>query len=473
MLKRHARLVSSGLFASDLLVTVGAFLLSYAFLRINPVGWSFGRLAELDQYFWLLLPITVIWTFFLRTAGLYESRRTVSLGREFAQLAGAVLLCSLTFLTFLALTKSSHISRFFICFFLILDFVSLALVRLGVRRLARWARALGHNTRTILIVGTGPGAQGQASEILRNSHWGYRLLGFVSDGSAGRPLEPLGHSILGSIRDIRRILCEYVVDEVIIAVPADRIALLNNVFLECEQVGVKARLALDFFPHQIAQMEMDSFGGSPTLSFTTTPKEDWTFVTKRAMDIVGSGLFLIAFSWLYGLIALLIKATSKGPVFYTQTRVGRYGRHFNFYKFRSMVVDADQKRAALDHLNEMDGPVFKIKNDPRVTRIGHLLRKFSLDELPQMWNVLKGDMSLVGPRPPIPSEVVKYDSWVRRRLSIRPGITCLWQVTGRNSINFQQWMELDLRYIDNWSLLLDLEILLKTVPAVLAGKGAS
>jgi exopolysaccharide biosynthesis polyprenyl glycosylphosphotransferase len=188
---------------------------------------------------------------------------------------------------------------------------------------------------------------------------------------------------------------------------------------------------------------------------------------------VFSSLFLLSFSWLYGLIAVVLKLTSKGPVFFRQERVGMNGRRFTFFKFRSMVVDADRRKDELKHLNEMDGPVFKIKNDPRVTRVGRFLRKFSLDELPQMWNVLKGDMSLVGPRPPVPSEVEKYEFWARRRLSIRPGLTCLWQISGRNSINFQQWMELDLQYIDNWTLGLDFKILLKTVPAVLGGRGAS
>jgi exopolysaccharide biosynthesis polyprenyl glycosylphosphotransferase len=227
------------------------------------------------------------------------------------------------------------------------------------------------------------------------------------------------------------------------------------------------------FPHRLARMELTKVGGGAMLTFTTTPREDWALSVKRTMDVVGSLMFMVMFSWLYTIIAVLVKTTSKGPVFYTQDRVGLRGRKFKFYKFRSMCIDADAKKHELKQLNEMDGPVFKIKNDPRVTRVGRFIRKFSLDELPQMWNVFKGDMSLVGPRPPIPSEVEKYETWARRRLSIRPGLTCLWQVEGRNGITFQRWMELDLAYIDNWSLGLDLKILLKTVPAVLGGRGAS
>jgi lipopolysaccharide/colanic/teichoic acid biosynthesis glycosyltransferase/Tfp pilus assembly PilM family ATPase len=245
------------------------------------------------------------------------------------------------------------------------------------------------------------------------------------------------------------------------------------VFLHCERVGVTARLVLDFFPHRFAKVEMDDLDGTPTMAFTTTPRDAWALTAKRALDVVASGLFLAAFSWLYLLVAAAIKLTSRGPVFYRQTRVGMNGRKFTMLKFRSMVVDAERRQAELAHLNEMDGPDFKVKNDPRITRVGRFLRKFSMDELPQMWNVFVGDMSLVGPRPPVPAEVVKYDDSQRRRLSVRPGLTCLWQISGRNTVNFEKWVELDLQYIDQWSLGLDLKILLKTVPVVLTGKGAS
>jgi exopolysaccharide biosynthesis polyprenyl glycosylphosphotransferase len=275
------------------------------------------------------------------------------------------------------------------------------------------------------------------------------------------------------MKSIRRILCEYVVDEVVIAVSPSQIARLDTLLLQCEEIGVKTQLTLDYLPHRFARINLESMDGRPVLTFSTTPPEDLSTMTKRAIDVLFSALFLGAFSWLYLAIALVIKLTSKGPVLFRQDRVGINGRRFTFFKFRSMVADADHRKAELQHLNEMDGPVFKIKNDPRVTRVGRFLRKYSLDELPQMWNVLRGDMSLVGPRPPVPSEVEKYESWARRRLSVRPGLTCLWQVSGRNSINFNQWMALDLAYIDNWTLGLDLKILVKTVPAVLAGRGAS
>jgi exopolysaccharide biosynthesis polyprenyl glycosylphosphotransferase len=473
MLKRHAKLVSFALFALDQMMTLVAFFAAFWFLHTNSINLPVGRLMDLREYLWLLLLIVPLWTVCLERSGLYASYRTVSFWREFANIVRGLVLCCLSLFAVLALTKSSHVSRPFIALFLAFDGLLLVSLRVGVRSVAHSVRTWGYNYRTAIIVGTGRRAQTQALRLLRNPHWGFKLLGFIDDGSAAVDTESWEFPVMGTIRDMRRIICEFVVDEVFVAVPTERLMELDQLFLDCEQVGVKARIVPEMFPQRIARMEIDEFDGARMLTFTTTPTEDWPFFFKRAMDIVGSALFLLTFSWLYALAAVLIKWTSPGPIFYRQQRVGMNGRRFTFFKFRSMVVNAEQKQRELAHLNEMDGPVFKIKNDPRITPIGRFLRRYSIDELPQMWNVLKGDMSLVGPRPPIPSEVEKYDPWCRRRLSIRPGLTCLWQVQGRNGIDFQRWVELDLAYIDNWSLTLDLKILLKTIPAVLGGRGAS
>ena len=204
----------------------------------------------------------------------------------------------------------------------------------------------------------------------------------------------------------------------------------------------------------------------------TTPGLPWQLFIKRGTDFIVSFVGLVLLAPVFLLTALTIKLSSRGPLFFKQERNGMNGRKFTLLKFRSMVVGAEKMQEELLALNEMDGPVFKIRNDPRMTKIGKFLRKTSLDELPQIINVLKGDMSLVGPRPPIPGEVTNYETWQRRRLSMRPGVTCFWQISGRNEINFEQWMKLDLEYIDNWSLWLDFKILLKTVPVVLFGTGA-
>ena len=220
-------------------------------------------------------------------------------------------------------------------------------------------------------------------------------------------------------------------------------------------------------------MQLEDLDGVPLLTFSTGPTSVGGLFFKRALDIVLAGILLVLALPILAVLAVLIRLSSSGAVLFRQTRCGRNGRLFTLYKFRTMSPDAEERRREIEHLNEMDGPVFKAKNDPRVTRFGRFLRKFSLDELPQLWNVLLGDMSLVGPRPPIPDEVAQYERWQRRRLAMKPGLTCLWQISGRNELDFEQWMQLDLAYIDNWSPWLDFKILARTVPVVLSGKGAS
>jgi exopolysaccharide biosynthesis polyprenyl glycosylphosphotransferase len=473
MLKRYAGVVQASVFTLDLVMTVVAFLGSFAAFKLGPLPTGVRPLTDLGAYLWLLVVIIPFWAILLQTSDIYRPQRTSAPFREVWGIVQAVGFGGVGLLAFMAGAKLDHISRAFMAFFVVVDGVLLLLTHGLIRLMARRIRSHGRNTRTALVIGTGPHAISLAKRLVENRHWGVRVIGHLAETPETAAVEPLQFPLRGSVRDLGRILCEDVVDEVFVAVDREQIADMESVFLHCEQVGVTARLVLDFFPHRFAKVEMDDLDGVPTLAFTTTPRDAWALTAKRAMDIVGSGMFLLSLSWLYGLVALAIKLTSRGPVFYRQTRVGMYGRKFTMLKFRSMIVDADKKLAELRHLNEMDGPVFKIKRDPRITVVGRFLRKFSLDEFPQMWNVFVGDMSLVGPRPPIPAEVAKYDDSQRRRLSVRPGLTCLWQISGRNTVNFEKWVELDLAYIDKWSLGLDVKILLKTVPVVLGGRGAS
>ncbi|MEM8994650.1 MAG: sugar transferase [Acidobacteriota bacterium] len=247
----------------------------------------------------------------------------------------------------------------------------------------------------------------------------------------------------------------------------------GDLFLALHEQGIRTRFALNLFPHVKTQTRLEELDGVPLLTFSTAPEKPVPLFVKRSVDVCLSlGIIALSLPVVLG-IALLIKFTEGGRVLYTQTRCGLNGRRFTLYKFRTMVEGAEAKQSELMHLNEMNGPVFKLSRDPRVTFLGRFLRRFSIDELPQLWNVLRGDMSLVGPRPPIPDEVARYQRWQRRRLSMKPGLTCLWQISGRNHIDFDRWMELDLQYIDSWSPWLDMKILLKTVPAVLSGRGAS
>jgi exopolysaccharide biosynthesis polyprenyl glycosylphosphotransferase len=279
------------------------------------------------------------------------------------------------------------------------------------------------------------------------------------------------YSVMGSLDDLPRILESTVIDEVVYVVPRSWLPVIEKCILYCEAVGVRATLATDFFDLEIARGTPQQLDGFTYLTFETSRLKHTEFWIKRSVDIIFSFIFLFLSAPLFILIALAIKLDSKGPVFFKQLRCGVNGRKFYVYKFRSMVPDAEKKLEELRSQNEMSGPVFKITKDPRQTRVGKFLRKTSLDEFPQFWNVLKGDMSLVGPRPPIPKEVEQYEPWQRRRLSMKPGITCIWQVSGRNQIGFEDWMKLDLQYIDRWSLWLDFKIILQTVRAVLGQTG--
>ncbi len=270
---------------------------------------------------------------------------------------------------------------------------------------------------------------------------------------------------------IPALLRQRVVDEVIFDVESNRLSELEPVFLHCDEEGVRTRIAIDFFPHVNSDVTLDRVGEAPLLTFSAAPFDELSLLTKRLFDLVAAIGALVITAPAFALIAILIKLTSPGPVIYSQTRCGLNGRRFTLYKFRSMVTNADELKEDLEHLSHRD-IAFKLLNDPRVTPIGRFLRKYSIDEWPQFYNILRGDMSLVGPRPPLPLEVEQYARWHKRRLRMRPGLTCLWVILGRDRLDFDSWMQSDINYIENWSLKLDCAIMLKTIPHVLAGKGA-
>ena len=274
----------------------------------------------------------------------------------------------------------------------------------------------------------------------------------------------------GGLEDLKVIIENHVVDEVVITLPMKSFySEIEQIITVCEQVGVEVKIPTDLFSLRLAKSSISNYHDIQVLEFYTSPKMTPQLIIKRGIDVLVSAILLLVLSPILLLIAFLINMTSKGPVLFSQQRIGYNGRNFNCLKFRSMVENAEALKKDLASLNEQEGPVFKMKNDPRVTKVGQFLRKTSMDELPQLFNVLKGEMSLVGLRPPVPGEVSEYELESRRRLSMKPGITCLWQVNGRNSIPFEKWMELDRNYIDNWTLWLDMKILFQTIPAILKG----
>ncbi|MDD2703454.1 MAG: sugar transferase, partial [Candidatus Omnitrophica bacterium] len=361
--------------------------------------------------------------------------------------------------------------------FIVLTVVSITLILSAEKALLvfifRYIRRQGLNYRSVLIVGTNKRAQSFVELIENHIEWGFRIVGFIDEDKTKTGQEVGKYKVLGGFEDLPGVIHNKVVDHVVFVVPRMWFDKIAGLITFCETEGIPVSLAVDMYDLKISRAKQTDLYGFPLLTFDSTPDKLWHLLVKRALDIVLSGMSLLVLAPFFAVIAVLIKRGSPGPVFFTQERCGLNGRIFTMYKFRTMVQDAETRLEELRGDNEMTGPAFKMSNDPRVTGIGMILRKFSIDEFPQLWNVFKGVMSLVGPRPPLPAEVVKYDNWQRRRLSMQPGLTCLWQIRGRNAItDFDEWMRLDLEYIDNWSLMLDFKIILKTIPVVLLGKGA-
>jgi exopolysaccharide biosynthesis polyprenyl glycosylphosphotransferase len=327
------------------------------------------------------------------------------------------------------------------------------------------------------LAGSGPELASFLDLLEGHPIWGFRVLGILTDDpEVETGSEIREHRVLGRLADTASVIkAQELIDEVIFIPSRTPLSELKPVLDKVELMGVPAHLSLNFFMGTIYHPVLENFEDVPVVTYSPVAEAGIALFIKYTFDRIAAAIALLLLSPILIAIYAAIKLPSLGrePAFYGQIRSGLHGRPFRLWKFRTMRVDADKMREELEALNEMDGPVFKIKHDPRVTRIGRLLRKTSLDELPQLWNVLVGQMSFVGPRPPIPAEVEQYDDWQRRRLSMKPGITCLWQVSGRNLIDFETWMKLDLQYIDNWSLTLDLKILLRTVYVVLTGYGSS
>jgi len=367
------------------------------------------------------------------------------------------------------------LSRFFLVLFTTYTWILLLLFRLVAGRLVGIIRREFAAPLHVMVVGTGERALRLASALERSVEYGVRLGGFLSEERGPRaPSEVLLESAypVWPVSELAAILRRQVVDEIVFAVGSQSLAELEDIFLLCDEEGVRTRVAVDFFPHVHSTVSLDRFSGTPLLTFTAAPYDEIRLWIKRAIDIAIAAAGLVVLSPFMLVVAVLIRLTSPGPAIFKQVRCGLNGRRFVFYKFRSMCQNAEAMKPALAHLNTRE-TAFKIPDDPRLTPLGRYLRKFSIDEWPQLWNVLRGDMSLVGPRPAVPSEVEHYQRWQRRRLRMRPGLTCIWAVSGRDTVDFETWMKMDMQYIDNWSLALDWKILLRTIPRVLTGRGAN
>jgi exopolysaccharide biosynthesis polyprenyl glycosylphosphotransferase len=471
MLKRKNRITAIALASIETALTALCFVLAYVLRRALPFRLEIHPFAGYGK---LLLVILFLWGLIAAWLDVFKiverQENIVSVRKAVQQVAiGGVMILVLE------AAFKWDVSRALVGLFLVVNLVVLCVFRVTSRRLRRAVRKRFGGYQYFVVVGTNAEALSIARTIHNHEALGAKLFAIVrmSNEKAGevetaRQICPN----LKTLEELPELARRHVIDEIIFAVPKEQLERLEEMFLLCEEEGVKTRILLNLFPHVISRMQLDWLETTPLLTFSTAPDNEYLLFVKRSIDFLSSLLCVALLSPLMFFIGLLIKLTSRGPIVFKQTRCGLGGRLFTLYKFRSMVEGAEAKRGEVEALNELDGPVFKATHDPRCTPLGRVLRKLSLDELPQLFNVLKGDMSFVGPRPPLPEEVEQYQRWQRRRLRMRPGLTCFWILEGRNNLNFERWMQLDLEYIDNWSLLLDLKILLRTIPIVLSTRGA-
>jgi exopolysaccharide biosynthesis polyprenyl glycosylphosphotransferase len=439
---------------------------------------SFIRFGTTETGIWTRLGIDIrlaaiafgiIWVVVLWYHGLYRLRARWRLRSEAVDIARSTLLVAALTLSILFIFKEEDVSRTF----LLALFTAQPLVTLAIRGALRFAfselRRRGYNVRFMLVVGTGKLAQEFADLVEARPGLGLRVIGHLS--VPGESQQLVTRPILGGLEAIEEVLHTNIVDEVAACLPPESASLLEPIASLAADEGKTVRIPVDPSDGSVRNAREEEFEGLLVRSLIHDGHREAGLIIKRLIDIAGAAFGLVVLSPVLLVTAILIRIRDGSPVIFRQTRVGLHGRPFTILKFRTMAPDAEERLHEVAHLNEREGAAFKASNDPRMSPIGRTLRRTSIDELPQLWNVLKGEMSLVGPRPPLPQEVVEYDIWHRRRLSMKPGITGLWQVESRHEPSFDRWVELDLSYIDRWTLWLDLSILLRTMPNVMMARG--
>ncbi|MHA1382087.1 MAG: sugar transferase [Candidatus Helarchaeota archaeon] len=426
----------------------------------------------LSNYLTVLFIVVPLWLGMFYFNGMYRSVNTKTV-LEFIW----ITLKSSIFATFffgmiVFLGKLGFISRLFFIFFIIITIILISFEKIAFSYIIHNKLIKRNNNKRVLVVGKGKRAAEFIRKVNNHPEWAIRIIGAIDDEPERKIISFENVNIIGSIDDLPQILHNQVVDEVVFIVPRSRLNYIENAIYACEIEGIKVNIVVDLFDLKIARARPTEIDGIPLLTLETSVATEWELFIKRFIDIIISGLAIILLSPIFFLVSILIKLTSPGPILFTQKRIGLNGRRFILYKFRTMYVGAHRKLANVNVFKEMDDPDFRKKKVQYMTPLGKILRKFSIDELPQLFNIFIGHMSLIGPRPSVPEEVKQYEPWQRRRLSMRPGLTCLWQISGRNKLDFDEWMKLDLKYLDNWSLWLDFKILIRTIPVVILGIGA-
>jgi len=440
----------------DVVLFLFSFYLAY---YIRHEYFSLDILSYPIQYQIFLVGYLIFWVFISNHFQLYSTKRLSSLKNEYFDVTKVITICIVVGIVLGFFIRDYPLSRVFLLDIFIFQLFGMITFRYTLRKFLKFIRGRGYDFRQVLFIGRNIRSAKMLNRIKESPEFGIRILG-VLDTPNNIDIDQTfpKHELLGDISDLEKMLRANIVDEVFVFLPVkSHYSEIQQILQTCEKAGVEVKLPADIFNLNLSQSLVTRHEDINVINIYTAPRMGWQLIAKRFLDIVVSAILIFLLLPLFLLVGVLIKITSRGNVLFLQERLGYNGRTFNCIKFRTMVENAEELQAELLAKNEMDGPVFKIQADPRVTRIGRLLRKTSLDELPQLINVLLGDMSLVGPRPPLPSEVDQYELTDVRRLSMKPGITCIWQVSGRNNISFDKWMELDRHYIDNWSFWLDIQ----------------
>ncbi len=450
-------------------VTAALVFLFVSYIRFGNTGWT-GIWTRIGiDIGWAAIAFAIGWVVVLWYNGLYRLRARWRLRTEAMDIVRSTILVAALVLAILFIYKQQDVSRLF----LLTLFTVQPLVTLASRGLLRLAfselRRRGHNARYMLVIGTGRLAQDFADLVEGRPGLGLHVIGHISVPGEGQHV--VTRPILGKLDAIEEVLHANIVDEVGACLSPESASLIEPIARLAADEGKTVRIPVDPTDGSIRNAREEEFEGLLVRSLIHDGQREAGLVIKRLIDIVGATVGLVILSPVLLVTAILVRLRDGSPVIFRQTRVGLHGRPFTILKFRTMVPDAEDRLDEVAHLNELEGAAFKASNDPRMSPLGRHLRRLSIDELPQLWNVLRGEMSLVGPRPPLPSEVIEYDIWHRRRLSMKPGITGLWQVESRHERNFDRWVELDLSYIDRWTLWLDIRILLRTMPNVMMARG--